>query len=338
MYMCYVAMSLTYEDRTHASARAPMASTRSRHRGVAPLLDVFRKHATRPNFIMYDTTRNTAKLRVDLISPQSEMIRDIFAVAPSLALVQSESEEALKQVRDERKHDVAWARLQDDQVREWAKLQATRLRIMLRHVSQAHGRKPPPKWVCALQLGRSAGAVRGPDVLESVAEREAEQADPDEGEAEEATEAEEAEEEEDEAEEDEEEKCDEAIEPHRRMVQKGPETGWFFGYDRGSGKAWRAPSAHPKQKELCERIFVPDGASAIDSPVAVFSDGRTWRINCLTCEEFEGTAAHIHTHAARKKPAGAPGRRPLWQSEQDGVKLKVCLGSDSGISCRRLSS
>ena len=295
-------------------------TARRRHRGSDTLKEFLKGFANRPMFLAYNDDFQKAPVRSDLIIAQKAFVQASVREFDCLSWVQSDVEAALQSIYDESASLPNW-KIPADQIKLWRKSMALKIRTMLKHVNAAMTSSTAPRWLSLLELPIHKG--KNPKAEESKAKGVEDEEEEDEDEDEET----EQEDEEEEEEEEEEEK--------KKAGDESPAaTKYNFGFSKDTGKAWRAPVGKPKAKEIADTIDIPKGFKATDPPLAKWSDGKTWSVQNLTCEEWQATLKGASPDGVFSHPSSKKGRinQPdLWSGTCKEGNLRVALRKDRSL-------
>jgi len=164
--------------------------------------------------------------------------------------------------------------LNEEQLKEQPVVIAKRLRLAMRHISQALSKSKKPAWV--LQIFEEEQRQQ-----QQAVEAEAEQEQPIEPQQE------------------------QAIEEQEAATDLEAESWPFWGWDVEMRHAWRAKTAGGEGrhscKEISNNIVKPPGAQPHSPMLAAVPDGHRYALSSLTVEIFDLLAASQEQEAAAKK-------------------------------------
>lgn len=121
--------------------------------GVSRLVHIIGKHCTSRSWLKYDEVAKGSKIDKRALQTHSELIKAMRAEQENLSWSQVDLYKIFKKIYEGQNVFV----LEADETEDWCQTMAKRMRVMLRHASQALSKEKAPKWIQALDLDDSAG-------------------------------------------------------------------------------------------------------------------------------------------------------------------------------------
>ena len=262
------------------------AQTRGRqYDDIEGLTQVLQKHVVDTKFVQWSPDTGKEEKQVQAMQP---MLKDLKALQPNMSFKKMALHKAFRQVAA--RNEEQWALA--DLAKDWATKSTSRLTSICQWLKQKKKNRKTGARTSKL-LKELLASSSDEEEEEEEEEQEEDEEDDEEGEEEEAEVDEEEEPEDGEEEEEEEEEEAASLRPAAAAAAPAAAPAaagrkkWEYDFDTEMLCGFRTPKGATEPVEVAIKTGPAPGASHLDSPQAVFSDGSTWTVSSLTNEQLQ---------------------------------------------------